>query len=318
MINQTRIPLANAEYSVPEQLKQEYTDSGIIVSQHRALPHLVKRRQYVSERVDSSGQTDKELPSTSPQTFSDQKTWPSNSPEHTAQTESKQRSTLELDSMPRPNVVSGENTVQGVRCNAKVQVTYVIPCPNATTRHYTPDEGNSIYRMLRVTSQCILMDGSSFFNSSSLPFGAIAQPFADLSEYETPVPLSKYGEAKLIRCKRCGAYVNPGFAFMHNGVEFRCNICEGISPSSTPIFGTNEGRPELTLGTYDFIAPEALKGKQMKGNNLLFIIEATQNSINFGNLKEELRIDTSSNSFNKISFRLYSRFREHEHRNNNL
>jgi protein transport protein SEC24 len=239
----------------------------------------------VSEGVDSPGQADQRQPSTSPGTSNASKAWPSNSAVQATQAEPKQKPGLDLDFVPRPNVVSGENTVKGVVCNAKAQVTNMVPCPAATTRHYTPDEGNSIYRLFRVTSQCILMDGSSFFNTSNLPFGAIAQPFADLSEYEAAVPLSKYGGAELIRCNRCGAYINPGFAFMHSGIEFRCNICEGISQSSVPVFGANEGRPELTLGTYDFNAPEVLKGKPIKGNNLLLVIEATQNSINFGNSK---------------------------------
>lgn len=279
-MNSTGMPTNQytSAYSVPEESKQEYGEPGIFVSQHRTLPHLVKRRQYVSDGVESPGVQ----PSASPV---DQR--PSGSPGPTSSpTEPKQKSGLDLDNVPRPNVVSGENTVQGIHCNAKAQITNIIPCPNSTTRHYTPDEGNSIFRLFRVTSQSILMDGISFFNSSNMPFGAIAQPFADLSEYETPIPTSKFGGDNLIRCGRCGAYVNPGFAFVQPGVDFRCNLCEGVSQVKSAMLLGNEDRPELTLGTYDFNAPEVLKGKMMTGNNLLLVIDGTQNSINNGTLKE--------------------------------
>lgn len=269
-------------YSVPEEGKysQAHGEPGIIVSQHRPLPHLVKRRQYVSDGSNSPAPVEQGQPSNSPGT-GDQKPWASNSPGQTGETK---KTGLDLNLVPRISVAASENTVQGIKCTAKAQMTNSVLCPNATTRHYTPDEGNSIYRLFRVTSQCgcILLDGSSFFASSSLPFGAIAQPFADLSEFEAPIPLSTHGGENLVRCKRCGAYINPGFALMGGGVEVRCNICEGISQVNSPLLETDEGRPELTMGAYDFNAPEVLKGKQITGHNVLLVIESTQNAVNFG------------------------------------
>ena len=205
-----------------------------------------------------------------------------------AQTQQKAKGGLDLNTVPRPTVANGENTIQGIRYSSKQSVANPIPPPSATTRHYTIDEGSSIPRMFRSSLQYILADGTPFLNTSMFPFGAMLQPFAELSEFEMPVPMSRHGGEDLLRCTRCGAYVNPGFVFSDGGTKIKCNICEGYSPVSTQSFiqggSSSDGveRPELILGTYDFTAPTGLAGKKITGHNILLVIECTQNAISFG------------------------------------
>lgn len=195
---------------------------------------------------------------------------------------------MDLNVVPRPTILSGENTAQGIKYATKVQIPTPVPPPSSITRYYAVDEGNSIPRLLRCTLQHILPDNTTFLNTSMFPFGAVAQPFAELCEYEPPVPLSKHGGEELVRCSRCGAYVNPGFQFLDGGSKIKCNICESIVPVASQAMlqggmgSDGSVRPELTLGSYEFIAPAGLTGKKVVGNNMLLLIECTQNAISFG------------------------------------
>ncbi len=164
-----------------------------------------------------------------------------------------------------------------------------VPPPAVNARHYAIDEGNSIPRMFRCSLQYMLADSTTFLNTTMFPLGVSTQPFAELSEYEAPVPQSKHGGEELLRCTRCGAYVNPGFAFMEGGTKIKCNMCDGYSPVPAALIpggfgagGDGTGRPEVSLGTYDFVAPAALAGKKISGHNVLLVIECTQNAISLG------------------------------------
>ena len=205
-----------------------------------------------------------------------------------AQAAQKPKVGLDLNAVPRPTIAVNENTIQGIRYSTKSQSTTPAPAPSSIARHFAVDEGNSIPRLFRCSLQHILADGTTFLNTSMFPFGAIVQPFAELSEYEAPVPQSKYGGEDLLRCGRCGTYVNPGFTFLDGGTKIKCNICEGQSPiASQALIQSGVGsdgavKPELMLGTYEFSAPSGLVGKKVVGNNLLLLIECTQNAISLG------------------------------------
>eukprot|EP00826_Nyctotherus_ovalis_P006740 TRINITY_DN11624_c0_g3_i5.p2 TRINITY_DN11624_c0_g3~~TRINITY_DN11624_c0_g3_i5.p2 ORF type:complete len:298 (-),score=27.72 TRINITY_DN11624_c0_g3_i5:1675-2568(-) len=252
----------------------------IAYKEQKHLPHLKDRRVYQSSQIfveemyepveqNSMAQGIRNSPGTKPPQSESKNT------EHT---------NLSPDFVPRPNVIPGENTVKGIQYSAKSRLPQSAKCPSATTRHFSTDEGNSIPRMFRCSAQCVLSDGKSFLDSTSLPLGAIVQPFAELSEFEVPVPLSIHGADDLLRCVRCGAYVNPNFVFTDAGTNAHCNICGGITPLHSQLFSTEDTRPhpELTHGAYDFIAPLLLAGKKVTGHNLILLIECTANAVNFG------------------------------------
>lgn len=114
--------------------------------------------------------------------------------------------------------------------------------------------------------------------------GAVSQPFAELSEHDTQVPLSNCGGEKLLRCGRCGAYVNPRFRFAGGGAQVVCNLCGVATPVPLQEIGIGEqaDRHELSKGTYEFMAPQILHGKEIKGNNYVLIIDCGKNAVSSG------------------------------------
>ncbi len=276
----------------------------MFVRPHKTLPHLKGRRVYqeaavaAEESAPAQGTTESgavgQVPGTMPERTEEQKIAARMSPVAAGKRmesdggiaqQPKPKAGLDLNTVPRPTVISGENTVQGVKYSTKLQMGSPTPPPPVVSRHYALDEGNSIPRMFRCSLQFVMADNTAFLNTTMFPLGATIQPFAELNEYETPVPLSKHGGDELVRCTRCGTYANPGFAFMDGGTKIKCNMCEGYSP--VPTQATIQGadgstRPEVTVGTYDFLAPAGLAGKKVSGHNILLVIECTQNAINLG------------------------------------
>ena len=270
-------------------MSEENIDPSVDISGYattkKALPHLKGQRQYQSGVLEPSPipvNQDLHAPE-------EQKTSPCNlslysivGTQNTPAIQSKVG--LDIDSVPRPNLIPEENTVKGIRYTTKIEQGFPSPPPSTVTRHYSIDEGNSIPRMFRCSLEHIPTDGEVLFGKGAFPFGVIAQPFAELSEYDTPVPLSNYGGEKLLRCKRCGAYVNPKFTFTGGGSQIVCNICGVATPASVQevAIGEQSDRIELLRGTCDFMAPQILNGKTVTGNNFVLVIECTQNAINFG------------------------------------
>lgn len=280
-----------------------YAYSTAEVKQSKVLPHLKGQRQYQSGVLESSPiRVNENLPTLEEQKMSSDIVGSQNV------SEVRSKSGLDIDSVPRPTLIPEENTVKGIRHGTKIEPGFPSPPPSAVTRHYSIDEGNSIPRMLRCSLQHLPTDGDSLFNKAMFPFGVIVQPFAELSEFDTPIPLSNYGNEKLLRCARCGAYVNPKFNFVSGGSQIMCNICGVTSPAPTQeiTIVQQSNRVELTKGTYDLIAPEILNGKKIKGNNFVFLIECTQNAIKFGIIIYYCRVNTASYSFNKGYLRLYA------------
>eukprot|EP00826_Nyctotherus_ovalis_P022448 TRINITY_DN17403_c0_g1_i2.p3 TRINITY_DN17403_c0_g1~~TRINITY_DN17403_c0_g1_i2.p3 ORF type:complete len:105 (+),score=14.95 TRINITY_DN17403_c0_g1_i2:525-839(+) len=98
------------------------------------------------------------------------------------------------------------------------------------------------------------------------------------------VALSSYGGERLLRCGRCGAYVNPKFKLAGGGSQIVCNICGVATPVPLQEIGIGEqaDRYELSRGTYEFMAPQILHGKEIKGNNYVFVIDCGKNAVNSG------------------------------------
>lgn len=106
-------------------------------------------------------------------------------------------------------------------------------------------------------------------DSLSLPLGVNFRPFAEPRLNE--VDLSDKGNA-MIRCKSCGAYINPFTTFteVNDGSRWQCILCRHMNITPRPYFcpvnpqtGQREdimSRPELLHCSVDFYAtPEFLK-----------------------------------------------------------
>jgi protein transport protein SEC24 len=162
--------------------------------------------------------------------------------------------------------------------------------PPAAIPFVSIDQGNSSPRFVRLTMTHI-PNSSEALNSTGLPLGLVLQPLAPLQEGEKEIPVLDFGDVGPPRCRRCRAYVNPFMTFKFGGNKFVCNMC--TFPNDTPMeyFSPTdptgrrvdrEQRPELNLGTVEFIVPKEYYSKEPVPIRWLFLIDVTEESVNKG------------------------------------
>ncbi|GES58303.1 Sec23/Sec24 family protein [Aspergillus terreus] len=165
--------------------------------------------------------------------------------------------------------------------------------PPAAVPFVAHDQGNSSPKYARLTLNNI-PSTSDFLSSTSLPLGMILQPLAPLDPGEQPIPVLDFGDAGPPRCRRCRTYINPFMQFRSGGNKFICNMCTfpndvppeyfaPLDPAGSRI--DRMQRPELMMGTVEFLVPKDYWNKQPVGLQWLFLIDATQESVQRGFLK---------------------------------
>ncbi|KAF7491575.1 Protein transport protein Sec24D [Sarcoptes scabiei] len=123
---------------------------------------------------------------------------------------------------------------------------------------------------------------------SDIPFGTVIKPFDDQEvERKIYVPISP---SEIIRCNRCKAYMNPYNRFIDGGRRFQCSLCHHLTEVSPSYFSDldhigqrldKHQRPELCLGSYEFIATEEYCRNSVSNNrrpHLIFACELTETS----------------------------------------
>ncbi len=160
--------------------------------------------------------------------------------------------------------------------------------PSSLCAYTSTDEGNATPRYFRCTHQAI-PPASGLIGPGMQPFGAVVQPFADPGSYEAPIPVVKSSGASgddILRCGRCGAYMNPGFVFLEGGTSFRCNLCDCVSAVPTTYIAgsmsTENARPEMKFGSYEVAAPAALQGRKVTGQSMLILIDCSPTAYQSG------------------------------------
>lgn len=165
--------------------------------------------------------------------------------------------------------------------------------PPASVPFVAHDQGNSSPKYARLTLNNI-PSTADFLSSTALPLGMILQPLAPLDAGEQPIPVLDFGDVGPPRCRRCRAYINPFMSFRSGGNKFVCNMCTfpndmpldyfaPLDPSGSRI--DRMQRPELMMGTVEFLVPKEYWNKEPVGLQWLFLIDVTQESINRGFLK---------------------------------
>ncbi|RNF17837.1 putative protein transport protein Sec24A [Trypanosoma conorhini] len=120
--------------------------------------------------------------------------------------------------------------------------------------------------IMRPTFQC-LPGTSQLAETLQLPLGITFQPFADTHLPE--VDLSTLG-GKMIRCRKCSAYINPFTTFCEQGRRWQCIMCRQLNEVPQEYFCALDPqtglradvlqRPELTYCSVDFYpTPEFLR-----------------------------------------------------------
>merc|ERR1719435_551679 len=240
-----------------------------------------------------------------------------------------QRKALDPDSMPNPIQVMADdkaahNTGEFIT-NEKGKVP-----PLVTTPFLTRDQGNSGPRLMRATMYSV-PDSPDMKKQTSVPLGLVMSPLAEPKPGEYPVPVVNLGELGPVRCIRCKAYISPFMVFTDGGKRFACAYCKATTEVPQEYFqhldhtgqriDKNE-RPELCLGTYEFLATKdyCRDSKPPKPPGILFAIDVSYPMMKEGivqlisqNIKDVLRglpVDTAAGqtkSNMKVGFMTYDK-----------
>ncbi|TMW54456.1 hypothetical protein DOY81_000448 [Sarcophaga bullata] len=202
----------------------------------------------------------------------------------------QQQKRLDPDQMPNPIQVMIEN--QRNAGGAFVTNQPGLLPPLVTTKYMVQDQGNSSPRLIRSSLYCVPAT-ADLLKTTALPFSLIISPFARIAEGEYEPPIVDFGTLGPIRCNRCKAYMSPNMQFVDAGRRFQCLMCKVTTEVPTEYFQHLDHtgqrvdkyeRPELVLGTYEFLAT-----KDYCRNNtppeipaFIFVIDVSYNTIKSG------------------------------------
>ena len=165
--------------------------------------------------------------------------------------------------------------------------------PPASIPFVAFDQGNSSPKYARLTLNNI-PSTSEALAATGLPLGMVLQPLAPLQEGEEKIPVLDFGETGPPRCRRCRTYINPFMTFRSGGNKLVCNMCTFPNDVAPEYFAPTDPsgvrvdraqRPELTLGTVEFMVPKEYWAKEPVGLRWLFLIDVSQEAITRGFLE---------------------------------
>lgn len=165
--------------------------------------------------------------------------------------------------------------------------------PPATTPLVAYDQGNASPKHARLTLNCIPNSHDQLM-TTGLPLGLVLQPLAKQADGEQAIPVLDFGETGPPRCRRCRAYINPFMIFSNGGNRMTCNLCghpnevepeyfAPVDPSGVRVDRTQ--RPELLLGTCEFLVPKEYWSKEPVPMRYLFLIDVSAEAYNRGFLQ---------------------------------
>ncbi|XP_068054588.1 protein transport protein Sec24C isoform X3 [Anomalospiza imberbis] len=214
----------------------------------------------------------------------------------------KPRHRIDPDAIPSPiqvieddrNNRGSEPFVTGVRGQ--------VP-PLVTTNFLVKDQGNASPRYIRCTSYNIPCT-SDMAKQSQVPLAAVIKPLAALPPEETLPYLVDHGESGPVRCNRCKAYMCPFMQFIEGGRRFQCCFCSCVTEVPPHYFQHLDhtgkrvdfyDRPELSLGSYEFLATVdyCKNNKFPSPPAFIFMIDVSYNAVKSGLVRlicEELKL----------------------------
>ena len=192
--------------------------------------------------------------------------------------------------------------------------------PHSTSFYSVKETQNTSCRLIRSTLNSVPIS-QSLLNETNLLFGLCVQPFAEIPDYEEPVPKVQTGD-KIFRCKQCQGYINNKYKISYSSQNKQiaiCNLCnyendlEIDNPGiKSEYFNSDYSNcPELVKPTIDFYAPSNFKSSKLFTPHYLFMIDISENSFQLGlpfyvinSIKTNLEsFDNVENSY--IAFALY-------------
>ncbi|XP_009699724.1 PREDICTED: protein transport protein Sec24C, partial [Cariama cristata] len=213
----------------------------------------------------------------------------------------KPRHRIDPDAIPSPiQVIEDDRSNRG----SEPFVTGVrgqVP-PLVTTNFLVKDQGNASPRYIRCTSYNIPCT-SDMAKQSQVPLAAVIKPLATLPQEEALPYLVDHGESGPVRCNRCKAYMCPFMQFIEGGRRFQCCFCSCVTEVPPHYFQHLDhtgkrvdfyDRPELSLGSYEFLATVdyCKNNKFPSPPAFIFMIDVSYNAVKSGLVRlicEELK-----------------------------
>uniref|UniRef100_A0AAG5DSX1 Protein transport protein Sec24C n=1 Tax=Anopheles atroparvus TaxID=41427 RepID=A0AAG5DSX1_ANOAO len=201
-----------------------------------------------------------------------------------------QQKRLDPDSMPNPIQVMAENQENCGGIFSTNQPGQMPPL--VSTKFVTQDQGNASPRFVR-SAMYNIPQTTDMMKQSAVPFALIISPFARLAEGEMAPPIVDFGEMGPIRCVRCKAYICPTMQFVDGGRRFQCQFCKATTDVPAGYFQHLDHtgqrmdkyeRPELVLGTYEFVATKEYcrNNAPPKAPAMVFLIDVSYNNVKSG------------------------------------
>uniref|UniRef100_A0A7N6BW24 SEC24 homolog C, COPII coat complex component n=1 Tax=Anabas testudineus TaxID=64144 RepID=A0A7N6BW24_ANATE len=164
--------------------------------------------------------------------------------------------------------------------------------PLVTTNFQAKDQGNASPRYIRCTAYNMPCT-ADMAKQSQVPLAAVIKPLATLPPDETPPYLVDHGEGGPIRCNRCKAYMCPYMQFIEGGRRFQCGFCSCVTEVPPHYFQHLDhtgkrmdcyDRPELSLGSYEFLATVdyCKNNKLPQPPAFIFLIDVSYNAVKSG------------------------------------
>ncbi|XP_077406718.1 protein transport protein Sec24C isoform X4 [Vanacampus margaritifer] len=197
---------------------------------------------------------------------------------------------LDPDAIPSPIQVIEDDkakTVEPFTTGVRGQAP-----PLVTTNFHVKDQGNASPRFIRCTAYNIPCT-ADMAKQSQVPLAAVIKPLATLPPDETPPYLVDHGEGGPIRCNRCKAYMCPYMQFIEGGRRFQCGFCSCVTEVPPHYFQHLDhtgkrvdffDRPELSLGSYEFLATVdyCKNNKIPQPPAFIFLIDVSYNAVKSG------------------------------------
>ncbi|XP_051160951.1 protein transport protein Sec24C-like isoform X4 [Leptopilina boulardi] len=232
---------------------------------------------------------------------------------------------LDPDNMPNPIQVIQDD--RNSRTGPFITNQKGLVPPLVTTKFTVQDQGNASPRLIRSTMYTVPTT-TDIMKQTSVPFGLILSPMARVEDGEYEPPIVDMGEIGPVRCIRCKAYMSPFMQFIDSGRRFQCMFCKATTEVPAEYFQHLDHtgqrmdryeRPELMLGTYEFMATKDYcpENKFPNPPAMIFIIDVTYNTIKSGlvnlicaemkNIIRNLPIDAGQTRTNmKVGFITYN------------
>ncbi|XP_018418437.1 PREDICTED: protein transport protein Sec24D isoform X2 [Nanorana parkeri] len=208
---------------------------------------------------------------------------------------------LDPDSIPSPIQVIENDKVSRAGQVYTTNIRGQVP-PLVTTDYTIQDQGNASPRYIRCTTYCFPTT-SDMAKQAQVPLAAVIKPLAVVPPDETPLYLVNHGENGPIRCNRCKAYMCPFMLFIEGGRRYQCGFCNCVNEVPPFYFQHLDHvgrrvdcyeRPELSLGSYEYVATldYCRKNKPSNPPVFIFMIDVSYSNIKSGVVRlicEELK-----------------------------